>query len=178
MSFINDVVTFPQKIAAAQEARREARTLIAKEASVADIIDAYGSDILYSEGMRSSARFMQHGTTSVLAHSLAVTALALTIARDWQIAVDVRALTRGALLHDYFLYDWHKPHPDNKLHGFTHPFTACRNAVRDHHIDHLEQHMIRTHMFPMVPLPPLHREAALLCFADKFVATRETIKRH
>ena len=79
---------------------------------------------------------------------------------------------------DYFLYDWHKPHPDNKLHGFTHPFTACRNAVRDHHIDHLEQHMIRTHMFPMVPLPPLHREAALLCFADKFVATRETIKRH
>jgi uncharacterized protein len=48
--------------------------------------------------------------------------------------------------------------------------------VRDHHIGALERHMIRTHMFPMVPLPPRHREAWLLCVADKIVATRETAR--
>lgn len=143
---------------------------------VSQLILRHGSDILTSPGMRLSATCMQHGTTSVRDHVLTVTALSLTLARDLHIPVDERALVRGALLHDYFLYDWHKPHPDNVLHGFTHPFTACRNATRDHRIGALERHMIRTHMFPMVPLLPRHREAWLLCIADKIVATRETAR--
>lgn len=142
------------------------------------IIERHAQDILMSAGMREEARCIQHGTTSVLAHSAQVTACSLVVARELGLPVDERALTRGALLHDYFLYDWHRPHPDNVAHGFTHPFTACRNAKRDHHIGRLEQHIIMVHMFPMVPLPPLCREAALLCFADKIVATRETVKRH
>ncbi|MBP3892775.1 MAG: phosphohydrolase [Atopobiaceae bacterium] len=150
------------------------RTIIPAGADIVDIIFEHGSDILASPGMQLSDTFMQHGTTSVLVHSLRVTSLALALARNFAIAVNVRALTRGALLHDYFLYDWHKPHRDNVLHGFTHPFTACRNAVRDHAIGKLEQHMIKTHMFPLVPLVPTGREAALLCLADKIIATRET----
>ena len=153
------------------------RRTISSDTQIVDIIYQHGSDILESPGMRLSDTFMQHGTTSVLLHSLRVTSLALALARNFEIPVDVRALTRGALLHDYFLYDWHKPHPDNVAHGFTHPFTACRNAVRDHAIGELEQHMIKTHMFPMVPLVPHRREAALLCLADKIVATRETMQR-
>ena len=153
---------------------RRHRTIIPVGTRISDIIFEHGSDILASPGMRLSDTFMQHGTTSVLLHSLRVTSLALALARNFSIAVDVHALTRGALLHDYFLYDWHKPHRDNVLHGFTHPFTACRNAVRDHAIGRLERHMIKTHMFPLVPLAPTGREAALLCLADKIVAARET----
>ena len=31
------------------------------------------------------------------------------------------------------------------------------------------------HMFPLVPLPPRHAEAWVLCLADKAVALRETL---
>lgn len=178
MDIVRDITSIPARVTSLRQSLRKRRKVIPRDAKVAHIITEHGRDLLNCDGMRASNHFMQHGSTSVFTHSVAVTALALTLARDWQVSVDVRSLTRASLLHDYFLYDWHKPHPDNKIHGFTHPFTACRNAIRDHHISRFEQHMIMVHMFPMVPLPPLCREAALLCLADKIVATRETIKRH
>ena len=42
--------------------------------------------------------------------------------------VDKRSLIRGALLHDYFLYDWHDKNKPAKFHGFTHPKIAFENA--------------------------------------------------
>lgn len=128
--------------------------------------------------MQMERRCIQHGSTTVLEHSVAVCALSLVTARDLHVPVDVRALVRGALLHDYFLYDWHRPdHPDNKAHGFTHPFTARRNATRDFAIGAHERAIISTHMFPLVPLPPLTREAWIVCLADTAIAGSETIRR-
>lgn len=141
------------------------------------IIERHAQDILMSAGMREEARCIQHGTTSVLAHSAQVTACSLVVARELGLPVDERALTRGALLHDYFLYDWHRPHPDNVAHGFTHPFTACRNAKRDFNLSPLECGIIRTHMFPLVPLPPASHEALLVCLVDKACALAETLRR-
>ena len=51
--------------------------------------------------------------------------------QKWKLNCDKGSLVRGALLHDYFLYDWHQPHKEYGLHGFTHPSTALRNAVQD-----------------------------------------------
>jgi uncharacterized protein len=96
------------------------------------------------------------------------------MAQATRLPVDERALVRGALLHDYFLYDWHVSDPSHRLHGFTHPGTACRNAIRDFGIGPVEQNMVRHHMFPLTPAPPTCREAVILCLADKVVATRET----
>ena len=88
--------------------------------------------------------------------------------------MDERALMRGAILHDYFLYDWHDPDPSHRLHGYRHPGTACKNAVRDFNVGKVEQNMIRHHMFPLTPTPPTCREGVILCIADKLVASRET----
>lgn len=158
------------------------RSVIPADATPARIILDECADILASPGMATEATCIQHGTTSVLEHSVKVTALALKLAQEWHIPVNARALARGSLLHDYFLYDWHDPEPWHKLHGFRHPFFACKNAVRDFGIGNHEQSMIKTHMFPLVPLPPTNREAALLCLADKIAAANETIrgfkKRH
>lgn len=151
------------------------RAPIALGTTAAQLIELHCADILASPGMRLARGCVQHGSTSVFEHSLAVTLLALSLAIWLRIPVDERALTRGTLLHDYFLYDWHGPHPDNQLHGFRHPFTACRNAIRDFDATPHEQAIIKTHMFPLVPLPPSSREAALTCLADKIVATRETV---
>ena len=82
---------------------------------------------------------------------------------------------RGALLHDYFLYDWHDPDPSHRLHGFRHPFFALANAERDFDLTPRERNVIVRHMFPLVPVPPTCREAWIVCVADKACALRETI---
>ncbi|WP_077597468.1 HD domain-containing protein [Olsenella urininfantis] len=140
-----------------------------------ELVRLHCSDILSSAGMEVERRCIQHGTTSVFAHSMAVTMACVALAQALRVAVDERALVRGALLHDYFLYDWHESDPSHRLHGFTHPGRACANAIRDFGIGPVEQHMVRHHMFPLTPIPPRCREAVILCLADKYVATKETM---
>ena len=135
----------------------------------------HGADILASPGMRSERNFTQHGRVSVFRHSLGVAMLCVKLSRALQLRVDERALVRGALLHDYFLYDWHDPDPSHRWHGFRHPATALRNARRDFTLSPTEENMIASHMFPMVPRLPRYRESALLCLADKLCAAGETL---
>ena len=78
------------------------------------------------------AGYVQHGQTTTLEHVAAVAYLSLALVRKLGIRCDERALVRGALLHDYCLYDWHDHNaaPD-AWHGFTHPRHALRNAEAD-----------------------------------------------
>ena len=91
------------------------------------------------------------------------------------ISVDRASLLRGALLHDYFLYDWHDPDPSHRLHGFRHPFFALARAEEDFELTPRERNIIVRHMFPLVPVPPTCREAWIVCLADKWCALRETV---
>ena len=93
-----------------------------------------------------------------------------------RIRTDQRALVRGALLHDYFLYDWHKADPSHRLHGFYHPGTALRNARQDFALTPREENIIHRHMFPLTPMPPATREAWIVCLADKYCAAAETVE--
>lgn len=131
------------------------------------------------EGRLGECRgFVQHGDVSVYAHvcSVALQSLRMADALGRRgIRVDRASLLRGALLHDYFLYDWHVPDPSHRLHGFRHPFTALRNAEADFRLGARERNIIVRHMFPLVPIPPCCREAWIVCCADKLVALRETL---
>lgn len=60
-------------------------------------------------------RFYQHGGVTVYAHCVRVAALSCRLADAMGLAVDRTALVRGALLHDYFLYDWHDKDPSHRL---------------------------------------------------------------
>ena len=91
------------------------------------------------------------------------------------VRVDRPSLIRGALLHDYFLYDWHDPDPSHRLHGFTHPAAALARALEDFELTERERNIIARHMFPLVPIPPTCREAWIVCMADKACALHETI---
>ena len=142
------------------------------------LINLYGRDILSSPGMQSEKTFRQHGRMSVYEHSLAVARMCLRIAKHFPGEVDIRSLVRGALLHDYFLYDWHIPDESHKWHGVTHAGDALKKAMRDFELNEIEQDMIRKHMFPLNPVPPKYRESWILCVADKICASKETIKRH
>lgn len=121
--------------------------------------------------------FYQHGNTECLAHTLGVVYCALDIAKKLHIDVNKRELIRGGILHDYFLYDWHDGKMERKIHGFTHPSKALKNAEADFNLTSREKDIIKKHMFPLTVIPPLHIEGWLICAADKICACREAFSR-
>lgn len=118
---------------------------------------------------------IQHGSTTVFAHCVKVACFSLFLANKLHIPVNTHALLRGALLHDYFLYDWHEKNAGHRFHGFTHPATALKNAQEDFMLTPVEKDIIARHMFPLCPIPPRCREAWLVCAADKYCALLETV---
>ena len=140
-----------------------------------------GRDILCADSIQPMKSSIQHGTTTVFAHCVSVAKHSLLMAhfleRRFGIKVDRDSLIRGALLHDYFLYDWHdKEVPGRKIHGFTHPGKAMKNAQRDFELNSREKDIIRKHMFPLTLIPPRYRESLIVCIADKWCAVCETFK--
>lgn len=142
--------------------------------TAAAVVRRYGGDILGSQGMLLSQSFRQHGDVSVALHCFFAAVVCVRLARALALRVDTRALVRGALLHDYFLYDWHDPDPSHRLHGFRHAGFALRNAGRDFSLGPIERNMIASHMFPMNLVLPRFRESLLLCLADKVCSFCET----
>ena len=118
---------------------------------------------------------IQHGSTTVFAHCVKVACFSLFLANKLHIPVNTHALLRGALLHDYFLYDGHEKNAGHRFHGFTHPATALKNAQEDFMLTPVEKDIIARHMFPLCPIPPRCREAWLVCAADKYCALLETL---
>ena len=149
--------------------------MLKKKMIAKKLILRYGADILASSGMQMERTLIQHGSVSVLAHSIGVAYLCLMIAGFFHLRVDRRSMVRGALLHDYFLYDWHERDASHRLHGFRHPKRALQNAQRDFTLNENEQNIIRRHMFPLTPIPPKTREGAIVCAADKICALLETL---
>lgn len=146
-------------------------------------LNRYGKDILNSESYKKSKTFVQHGDFSVWRHSLNVAGVSLLISHALPIRFHERELVRGALLHDYFLYDWHKKRIGMrelkefyKMHGFTHPAIAAKNARRDFHIGRLENEIISKHMWPLtIRKMPTCREAWVVTLADKYCSLMETL---
>ena len=140
-----------------------------------------GKDILESENFRKSSGFIQHGTMTVKNHSIDVAKYSLAISKKLPIAVNQRDLIRGALLHDYFLYDWHDKNSNTehrRLHGFYHPGIALRNASKEYQLTAREKDIIKKHMWPLTLVPPAYREAWIVTTADKYCSLLETIRIH
>lgn len=142
------------------------------DSSIRDIITE-----LEREGrFPQSKEYMQHGDVSVYDHSVQVARQSLRLVRRMNLTVDERSLIRGALLHDYFLYDWHERDAGHRLHGFFHPGKALANARSDYDLNETEENIILRHMFPLTPVPPRCREAWIVCLADKYIAAKETFR--
>jgi uncharacterized protein len=126
----------------------------------------------------SMDRFIQHGTTSTLDHTLAVSYYCMAAASRFGMRCAGSGLLRAAILHDYFLYDWHEAGDgSHRLHGFRHPRFALQNASDDFDLSEIEADAILHHMFPLVPVPPRHAAGWLICCIDKLCSLRETFVR-
>ncbi len=136
------------------------------------------SDILHSENFQKTRHHIQHGTMPVYRHCLDVAKQSIQINKALGLGCSERDLIRGALLHDYFLYDWHDKNRENyqKLHGFYHPGIALKNARKEYHLTRREEDIIKKHMWPLTVVPPLCREAWVVTAADKYCSLLETLK--
>ncbi len=129
---------------------------------------------LSSKGRFTSEKtFLHHRETTVYDHSVHVAEVSLAIANSLPFSFDMNSLTRGALLHDYFLYHRNESVKTYVTHGYRHPIIAADNAKADYGINDIEENIIRRHMFPLTPIPPKYREAWVVCIADKCCATLE-----
>ena len=118
--------------------------------------------------------YPQHGSVSTYAHVLRVARAALRLSRALRLHVREDELVRGAVLHDYYLYDWHDP--ASKGHATQHPLRALRNAEADFELTDRERNIIASHMWPLPPTRvPGSAEAWLVCVADKWCSLQETL---
>jgi len=134
-------------------------------------------DILGSRNFLATKGHIQHGNMTVNEHCVNVAKLSVAISEKLHIRCEKRDLIRGALLHDYFLYDWHvgdARKPQN-LHGFYHPGIALRNASREFDLTDREKDIIEKHMWPLTLTKiPRCRETWIVTTADKCCSLMET----
>ncbi len=147
--------------------------------AVAEEVKYYGADVLDSKGHQSCDKYIQHGNTSIRDHSISVACMCVKLARTFRMQkYDHYDLIRGALLHDYFLYDWHISDPNRKgLHGYTHASEAVQRAADDFSVTPKMASMMKTHMWPLNLAIPRTREAWILTTADKICSLAETFHR-
>lgn len=142
-------------------------------------IRKYGGDILRSDNFKSSAKNIQHSNVSVMKHSMKVAYASMWITRKLRLKCNKEDLVRGALLHDYFLYDWHDDeHRGLKnLHGFYHPGVALKNAMAEYTLTDRQKNIISSHMWPLTLRHiPKCKEAWVVTAADKYVSTMESLR--
>ncbi len=123
--------------------------------------------LIGQSGLKRIADYPQHGSTSRLMHSVAVAYYSYCLAKATRLSFHWEELVRGALLHDYFLYDAQDGDPAHRWHWTRHPNVAAENAKKEVPLTAIEEDTIRTHMFPLTVKPPKYREGVVVSLVDK-----------
>lgn len=133
-------------------------------------------DIMDNEEFRKLDNFHHHNS-SILEHAKVVSWISYSICK--YLNLDYRSAARGALLHDFFLYDWRNHDvPDlakKKFHGIEHPKIALTNSEKHFTLNKIEKDIIIKHMWPLTLIPPVYRESFIVTFVDKYTASREFV---
>lgn len=144
-------------------------------------------DILENPAFIKLHNYHHHGPeNTVYDHSVATARLAYDMGRRLHLkAAELRSLTRVALLHDFFGYnwreDWYKDFVHHyrgmrrftHMHAFVHGEIAALRAKLYFDLNDKQCGSIASHMFPLSTTLPKSREAWLLTLADKVVASKE-----
>ncbi len=136
-------------------------------------------DILQNEEFLKLKDFFHHNS-SIYHHVHDVAYLSYRISK--YLKLDYRSTARGALLHDFFLYDWRNHDvpdlPREKFHGIEHPKIAVANAKKHFSINEIEEDIIKKHMWPLTLVPPKYKESYVVSFADKYLSSKEFVSEY
>lgn len=141
---------------------------------------SHAEEILKHPKFQEQKKYTHHKGITLFDHSISVAYRSYRIAK--KLRLDKRAVVRGALLHDFYLYDWHiegkkKRKSLFKKHGFTHAKEAFDNAKQYFTLSKKEKDIIVKHMFPLNWRPPRYLESWIVNFSDDFTSLSETIFR-
>jgi len=133
-------------------------------------------DILNHEKFLELKNYKHHDK-SIYEHVISVARISYKIGKLFKL--EIKSLVRGALLHDFFFYDWrlNKPVFDNKkkLHAFYHARHAYENAIKYFKLNKIEKDIILKHMFPLTSGLPKYKETIVVLIVDKIVASKELL---
>lgn len=122
--------------------------------------------------IRAMEQYRQHGSSNTYAHSLHVAIAAYKIAKFARIDIDEKDMARGAMLHDFYLYDigdrgaWE--------HGTKHAAIALENSEKYFDLTDIERDIIYSHMWPLnITHLPHYKESVIIGIADKYAAVAE-----
>ena len=120
----------------------------------------------------------QHKGSNTYAHCVSVAREAYRMAKQLKWDIDIEALIKGALLHDYYLYDTETMPYSDYRHAMLHPKLALANAEKLFPLSEKERNIILSHMWPIPGAPlPRSKEAWLVSTADTVCACREMRKK-
>lgn len=159
--------------------RAEKRSIVKLSLDEQRYILGFLGDYLKDEKVQMMRQYMQHGAVSTYEHCMRVTCASFWMNQRLHLGADEKVLLPGAFLHDFYLYDWHNTSEHwHRLHGFRHPEFARKNAKEHFQISEEVAHIIKSHMWPLtITKVPTSREAAIVCLADKYVSSMETIAK-
>ena len=149
---------------------KEAEKLSALSSEYLDCVQ----EIIDHDDVKSMKKYNQHGSVDCFQHCLNVSTASYLICK--KLKLDYRSAARGGLLHDFFLYDWHKENPHGGLHAFTHPKVAAQNADKTFTLNSRERDVIKNHMWPLTVSFPRYPETLIVVLVDKFYCIREVFK--
>lgn len=145
------------------------------------------ADILSDPLFLETKNVVHHGGCNTLYdHSVATAQMAYDMALYFELSEEsVRSVTRAALLHDFFGYDWRGEWFKSYLHQYTglqrlrhmhafvHGAIAAERASEHFELTARQYNAIASHMFPLAFSLPRSGEAWIVTAADKLVASRE-----
>ena len=132
---------------------------------------------LHDEKILKMKEIRMHRGSNCYEHSFKVAKHAMKIAlRGHKKNLNLKSLLIGAILHDYYLYDWREDRSKLKKHSKRHPYIAAKNAERDFDISPEIKKIIETHMWPFNFKDfPKSKEARIVAIADNNIATCEVL---
>jgi uncharacterized protein len=130
--------------------------------------------LIENEKILSMDAFIQHSDITCLDHCIYVSYMSYRLCK--KLRFDYCSAARGAMLHDFFLYDWHKIKPYEGLHGFHHSKIALRNANEHFELTDMEKDIIHKHMWPLTSKVPKYKESLIVLLVDKYCATTEILR--
>ncbi len=128
-------------------------------------------DLIDNKTVQEMKKYMQHSNTSCFEHCYLVAYYCYCICKRFNL--DYKSVTRAAMLHDFFLYDWRTEKNIGGLHAFVHGKIACENACKLFDLSEKEKDIIIKHMWPVTPAFPKSIEGFILTFIDKYCAMHE-----
>ena len=132
------------------------------------------SDVLHSEEFKGMKNYKHHVKGSLYDHSVKVAYLCFKHHKRFGLKIDIKEFVRGAILHDYYLYDLHDESNSHKLHWFKHPGKALQNDMKKYPGPTcVQKDMIKKHMFPLPIIPPKTKAGWLVCLYDKIAAVSD-----